>query len=174
MFFQAIWNCLTDFESDRAPVNHHKIQAAQQFAEHGEHDEHVELLPIASTAGTDSGQSDQTGLVEVQQYAAHAQERSTSQPSSTPNELSGAPDHNVFKNPGPRTLTAPECELSETYRQYQYTAQNARTIEMVTIDSVQIQHLFTVYVCHVYLQPRPRSDAEDSKATSHIITPACR
>ncbi|KAI1617379.1 hypothetical protein EDD36DRAFT_423988 [Exophiala viscosa] len=141
-----------------APENHPKRQAEQQYAEP------VELLPTGSTGGTDSGQSDQAGFIDIPQHVAHAQETTTSHAPSTPNELSGAPDHDTFKNPGSRALTAPEGEPSQTYRQYHYTAQHARTIEMVTVEPVQIQHLFTVYFtnyhpCLPVIQPPSSTDA---------------
>jgi hypothetical protein len=147
-------------DTDRAPLDQRKDQAEQQ------HTQSVDLLPIELVVAKDSMHSDQTSFTELQPTATQIQGTATSHAPSSPRQLSGSPDHPVFKDSGRRAGTVPERESSQTHEQYQFTAQNMRTIESVTIDPIQIQHFFTVYVS----PPPARRRAEDLKGTSHTIT----
>ena len=125
-------------ESDSALLDQPSYQAEQQGTEQ------IDPTPTDLVGCEDAGRSDQELFIDFQHFVTQAQVTTTSRAPSPPAQPPGAPDTAVLKDFRTNVGTAPEGESSQNYGQYHFTAQNPRTIEMVTIDQVQIQHFFTV------------------------------
>lgn len=139
--FQLQVNVWLMFDSGTAPslFNPPRYPAEQRPPEP------ADLLSIDFEADQALEHSDQTAFIDFPP-SARGQGTTPGHAPSSPRQLSVSLDHPTLQDPDRRASTAGERGSSQSHVQYHHTAQNARTIGMVTLEPAQIQYYFAVYV----------------------------